>query len=168
MMAAVMVFLLLAAGVVQSLTPAAAWLASTKTPLLLGVAVYYALAHGRGAAAAAAAIAGLLQDSLSLIPVGYSALCFVAFALTVHRLRGVLFRDSVVTVAALGAVLGALTTLALYAMLRMGPNMAAVPGWWLLLKLCGSALLGMLAAPVVWGVAGAIERQVGIEPERDE
>lgn len=163
MTAMVMAFLLMLAGVLQSLIPAADWLASSKTPFLLAVAIYYALTHTRGATATAAILAGVLQDSLSRIPVGYSAFCFVGFTLVVHHLRGVLFRDSLVTVAALGAGLGALTKLALYVMLRLGTEMVSVPPWWLLLSMAGSALLGLLAAPLVWLVAGTIERLVGIE-----
>jgi rod shape-determining protein MreD len=166
--AMVMAFLLLAAGVLQSLIPAADWLASSKTPFLLAVAIYYALTHNRGVTAAAAILAGVMQDSLSRIPVGYSAFCFAGFALIVHHLRGVLFRDSVLTVAVLGAALGALTKLALYVMLLLGTDTVSVPVWWLLLGMAGSALLGLLAAPVVWAVAGMLERQVGIEHEEDD
>lgn len=168
MTAMVMAFLLLTAGVLQSLVPAADWLASSKTPFLLAVAIYYALTHNRGVVAAAAILAGVMQDSLSRIPVGYSAFCFVGFALMVHHLRGVMFRDSVVTVAVLGAVLGALTKLAIYLLLLLGTDTVSVPVWWLLLSMAGSALLGLLVAPVVWAVAGMIEHQVGIVHEEDD
>jgi len=163
-----MAFLLLVAGVLQSLTPAAAWLASAKTPFLLGVTVYYAFTHGRGATVAAAVLAGVIQDSLSLIPVGYSAFCFAGFAFVLHHWRGVMFRDSAFTVAVVGAALGALMTLVLYVMLLLGTEMAGVPVWWLILKMAGSGLLGLAAAPLVWAVAGLIERHAGIEPSGDE
>ena len=163
-----MAFLMLVAGVLQSLIPAAGWLASSKTPFLLGVALYYALTHSRGMTAVAAVLAGIMQDSLSLIPVGFSAFCFAGVALTVHHLRGVLFRDSALTVMVLGALLGALTTLALYVMLLLGTDMVSVTAGWLLMKLAGSALLGLVTAPVVWAVAGLIERMVGIEHAEDD
>jgi rod shape-determining protein MreD len=168
MTAMVMAFLLMLAGVLQSLIPAADWLASSKTPFLLAVAIYYSLTHTRGVTATAAILAGVMQDSLSRIPVGYSAFCFVGFALGVHHLRGVLFRDSLVTVAVLGAGLGALTKLALYAMLLLGTDTVSVPLWWLLLSMAGSALLGLLVAPLVWLVAGMLERLVGIEHADDD
>jgi len=163
-----MIFLLLLAGVLQSLTPAAVWLASAKTPFLLGVTVYYAFTHSRGVTVAAAVLAGVLQDSLSLIPVGYSAFCLAVIAFVVHHWRGVLFRDSAFTVAVVGAVSGALMTLALYVMLLLGTEAISVPWWWLLLKMAGSGLLGLLAAPVVWVAAGWTERHAGIEPSGDE
>lgn len=163
-----MAFLLLTAAVLQSLMPAAAWLASSKTPFLLGVTIYYALTNSRGTAAAAAVLAGVLQDSLSPIPLGFSALCFAVGALAIHHFRGVLFRDSVLTVAALGAALGALTTLALYVMLMLGTDTVSMPWWWLLLRMGGGAVLGLLAAPIVWAAAGAIERQIGIEHPEDD
>ena len=67
-----------------------------------------------------------------------------------------------------GAVLGALMTLALYVMLLLGTATVGVPLWWLLLKMAGTGLLGLLAAPVVWAAAGSIERHAGIEPSGDE
>ena len=168
MTAIIMIFLLLAAGVLQSMAPAAVWLASSKTPLLLGVTVYYALTHSRGVTVTVAVLAGVIQDSLSLIPVGYSSFCFAGFAFVLHHWRGVMFRDSVVTVAAVGAALGALMTLALYIMLLLGTETLSVPGWWLALKMAGSGLLGLLAVPAVWAAAGWIERHAGIEPPGDE
>ena len=164
----VMVFLLLAGGVLQSMIPAVGWLGASKTPFLLGVALYYALTHSRGTTAVAAVLAGIIQDSLSLIPVGFSAFCFAVIALSVHHLRGVLFRDSAFTVMVLGGGLAALTTLVLYAMLLLGTDMVRVPAGWLVLKLAGSAVLGLGAAPVVWGVAGMLERTVGIDHPEDD
>lgn len=157
-----MVLLLLLAALLQSAVPAAPWLASAKVPVLMAVVLYYALTHRRGVFVTVAILAGVIQDSLSLIPAGFSSLCFVALGWIVLESRGVLFKDSAATVAALGAVMGALCTLGLYAMLRAGAGLASVPPGWLALKLCGSAFLGGLVAPLVWGLAGALEDQVGI------
>lgn len=162
MSGAVMVLVLLLATLLQSAIPAAPWLASSKVPLLLAVVLYYALTHRRGMFLTVAILAGVIQDSMSLMPVGSSALCFVALGLFVLESRGVLFRDSVPTVTALGAALGALTTAGLYVLLRAGIDMAEVPLWWLMLKMGGNALLGGLVAPVVWVAARALEDHVGI------
>lgn len=160
-----MALLLLLAALAQSLVPAVASLGSAKMPFLLGVTVYYALTHKRGMVVAAALLAGTMQDSLSLLPVGFSALCFVVFGLAIHHAREVLFRDSPFTVAVLGAGLAAAGTLLMYAMLRLGTETAAVPLWWLGLKMGGNALLGVVAVPLVWLVAGTLERHVGVEHE---
>jgi len=110
-------------------------------------------------------LAGILQDSLSLLPVGYSALCFTAFGLAIHHMREVLFRDSPFTVAVLGGGLAALGTLVVYVMLRLGTEAVPVPLWGLVLKMGGNALLGSIVAPLVWLAAGSLERQVGVMHE---
>jgi rod shape-determining protein MreD len=162
MIAAIMIFLLLVGGLLQSLIPATPVLGLSKPPFLMGVALYYALAHTRGTAVIAAILAGIMQDSLSLLPIGYSALCFVVIGIGLAETREKLFGDSLVTVAILGAGLGALTTLALYLMLDLNSLVEAIPIWWVLLKMGGAALLGLWVAPLVCLVATTLERQVGL------
>ena len=158
---AIMIFLLLAGGLLQSLMPATAWMGLSKPPFLLAVALYYALVHSRGTALAAAILAGVIQDSLSLFPVGYSSLCFVVIALVVGGARETLFRDSLFTVAIVGAALAALTTLLLYLMLRVNALAVNLPAWWVMLKMGGSALLGLGTVPLVWWLASSLEHHVG-------
>ncbi len=162
MTVAIGILLLLMAALLQSILPAVSWLASVKPPFLMAVVLFYALIHRRGAFVTVAILAGVVQDSLSLIPAGFSAICFLALGLAIFEGRGILLRDSALTVAALGAVMGGLTTLGLYVLLRFSSGMAAVPVAWLGLKICGSALLGALAAPLVWLLAGSIERHTGV------
>lgn len=160
---AVMALLILLAALAQSLAPAVYMLGAAKLPFLLGVPVYYALTHRRGVVVASALLAGIVQDSLSPLPVGFSALSMVIFGLAVHHMREVLFRDSPLTVAMLGFVLAGLGMLVMYVMLRMGADVVAVPLWWLGLKMGGNALLGLVAVPLVWVAAGFLERLAGID-----
>jgi rod shape-determining protein MreD len=162
MTAAIMFFLLLVGGLLQSLIPASAWLGLSKPPFLMAVALYYALAHPRGTAVTAAILAGIIQDSMSLLPVGYSSLCFVLFGVFLAETREKLFGDSLFTVAILGASLGALTTLGLYLMLSLNSLVDAIPVWWVALKMGGTALLGLGVAPLVWWSAAMLERHVGL------
>lgn len=162
MTAAIMIFLLLVGGLVQSLMPAAALLGLSKPPILMAVALYYALAHSRGTAVIAAILAGIMQDSMSLLPVGYSAFCFVIFGVILAETREKLFGDSLLTVAILGAALGALTTLCLFLMLSLNSLADSIPLWWVVLKMGGTALLGFGAAPLVWWSAATLERHVGL------
>jgi len=168
MTAAIMIFLLLAAGLLQSLMPAMAWMGLSKPPFLMAVALYYALVHSRGMALTSAIIAGIIQDSLSLFPVGYSSLCFVVFALAVTGTRETLFRDSLFTVAVLGGLLSALTTLGLYLMLHVNAMAVDMPPWWVALKMGGTALLGFGAAPLVWWLASTLECHVGVDVTEEE
>jgi rod shape-determining protein MreD len=162
MKAALTLFLLLVAALAQSLTPAAAWLGTSKPPFLLAVALYYALTQERGAAVTVAMLAGILQDSLSLIPLGFSAFWFTVLGLWLHRMRGVLFRDSLVTVATVGAVAAGLTVPALYGLLVLGTERVEVSFAWLMLKMGGNALLGLAVMPAVWLVAATLEREMGV------
>jgi rod shape-determining protein MreD len=161
MTAAIMVFLMLAGALLQSLIPAAAWLGLSKPPLLPAVALYYALVHARGTAVTAAILAGVMQDTMSLFPVGTSALCLVVFGLFVVETRETMFRDSVVTVAVLGAASAAFTTIGLYVLLSLNSLAADMPLWWVALKTGGNALLGLVAAPAVWWMASTLEHHVG-------
>lgn len=162
MTAAIMAFLLLAVTLTQSLLPAMVWLGSAKWPCLLGVVLYYALNQSRGMVVTVAILAGTIQDSLSLIPLGYSALCFTVTGLILVQIREVLFRDSLLTVASVGAVAAGLNTFVLYLMLSVGDALADMPAGWVALKVCGSALLGGLSAPVIWVTAHSLDRHVGI------
>jgi rod shape-determining protein MreD len=162
MTAAIMIFLLLGGGLLQSLIPASAVLGLAKPPFLMAVSLYYALAHPRGTAVLAAILAGVIQDSMSLLPLGYSALCFVIFGVILAETREKLFGDSLFTVAILGASLGALTTLGLFLMLSLNALADSIPFWWVALKMGGTALLGLGIAPLVWWVAATLERHVGL------
>lgn len=162
MTAGIMIFLLLVGGLLQSLVPASSLLGLSKPPFLMAVALYYALAHSRGMAVIAAILAGIIQDSMSLLPVGYSAFCFVIFGVILAETREKLFGDSLLTVAILGAGLGALTTLCLFLMLSLNSLADSIPLWWVVLKMGGTALLGFCAAPLVWWSAATLERHVGL------
>lgn len=162
MTAAIMIVFLLGGALLQSLIPAAASLGLSKPPILLAVALYFALVHSRGMAVIVAILAGIIQDSMSLFPVGTSALCFVAFTLVIAEWRETLFRDSLFTVAILGAVLSALTTLALSLILSLNAAEAIAPNWWVALKMGGNAVLGLATAPLVWWLASSLEHHVGL------
>ena len=153
---------MLVGALFQSLSPAVSALGLSKPPFLPAVVLYYALVHSRGMTILAAIQAGIIQDSMSLFPVGYSSLCFVVFGLVVMETRETLFRDSLFTVSALGALLSALTTLALYGMLSLNSLADDMPFWWVALKMGGNALLGLAIAPAVWWIASTLERHVGL------
>jgi rod shape-determining protein MreD len=162
MKAVLALFLLLVAALAQSLAPGTAWMGASKPPFLLAVALYYALTHRRGAVVTVAMLAGILQDSLSLMPLGFSAFWFTGLGLLLHGMRGVLFRDSFTTVAIVGAVSSGLTVLVLFALLSLGAERVDVPFGWVMLKTGGNALLGLAVAPLVWLGAGTLEHGMGI------
>ena len=169
MIAAVMILLVLAGGMLQSLVPGLAWLGSAKAPFLLSVVLYAAVAHERPVLLAVAAVAGVIQDSLTLIPMGTSSFCFTVVGLAAQQSRDVVFRESLLTAGVLGAAGGAAATLLLFGMLVLGGDYEAAPLAWVALKIVGTGLLGLGVTPLVWRVASRLDRLVGnVEQEKPE
>ena len=104
MIGVMLAVLLVAAGLLQDFIPGALVLGQVKAPILLAVVLYYALAHSRTTFLWAAILGGILQDSLSLVPIGYSALAFCLVGLLAHRYREVLFTRSPATAVLVGGV----------------------------------------------------------------
>lgn len=165
MIFAVMMVLLVLAGLLQDLGPSVVWLGQTKAPLLFAVAMYYAVAHGRTAMLVSAVAAGLVQDSGSLVPIGYSSLCFCVLGLGIHSFRGPILPRAVLTAALIGGGGNAFATGLLQILLIVGLDYGPGPWWWILLRLTGAAFLGAIVVPLVWRLADAADRLVGnVEP----
>ena len=100
--------------------PTCRWLGQANAPILLGLVLYYALAHSRGTMLQAAIFAGLLQDALGMIPLGYSSFCFCVVALVVSKFKDMVFVHELVTHMLFGALASGAVTLALYGLLAQG------------------------------------------------
>ena len=157
---AVMLAVLVLSAVLQAVLPPLAALGQAKLPLLLGPVIYYALTSDRPRLVQAAVLAGLLQDALSLLPLGYSALAFCLVAVTVNRFRDTVFVHAAFTHMIFGALAAAAVTLMLSAMMA-ATGIARPPVVWLLLKLTGSLLLGAVAVPLMFQVTARLDRMVG-------
>ena len=167
LMAALMTLQMLAAGMLQSLWPAVHALGSAKIPFLLAVVLYYATRHGPWSVLCAALLAGIMQDSLSQIPMGYSALCFVMLGLLVWRIRDFIFRESLLAAVVLGGASGAAASAALLQMLILDGGYAPPPWPTVVLKIAGSGVLGIAVTPLVWSAARRMDRLVGLAPGND-
>ena len=152
------------AGAVQAVAPTAPWLGEVRAPLLLSLALHHALTRPRGAALAAGALAGFIQDARGRIPLGCSVFAFGAAALIAGRGRDRVFAASGLTRALYGAAAAAGTTALLWAMLTAAGEvrLSAAQG---ALKLFGAAALGLLCAPLVGRAAGALDAALGLAPE---
>ncbi len=159
-----LLFLTLAGGLLQSLLPGIPAMGMAKTPVLLCVSLYFAVERSREWTVAAALAAGLLQDALSLLPVGYSAFVFCLLGLAVHPLAGLVIKDSPGTAAMLCGVGAVVGTALLYAMLTVGTDYVPAPWSWVLLKIGGTGLLGAVAAPAIWAFARRLDRVLGNAP----
>jgi len=156
-----LLFLLLAGTALQAFIPALTWLGYASTPVLGAIVVYYTLFRGGAMMLAAALLGGLFQDSLSLIPIGYSSFGFAVGALIIERYREVIVLQSPLTHMVLTSLLHAGVTVFLALMLVQGDLIGWQPGW-LLLKVGGAAVLGLVAGPVIVGLTHLLEEKLGL------
>lgn len=156
-----LLFLLLAGTALQAFFPALRWLGHASAPVLGAIVVYYTLFRGGPMMLAAALLGGLFQDSLSLIPIGYSSFAFAAGALIIERYREIIVLQSPLTHMVLTSALHAGVTAFLAVMLVHGDLIAWQPGW-LLLKVAGAAALGLVTGPVIVGLAHLLEEKLGL------
>ena len=115
-------------AVAQAVFPTFRWLGQANAPILLGLVLYYALAHSRGTMLQAAIFAGLLQDALGTIPLGYSSFCFCIVALVVSKFKDMVFAHKLVTHMLFGALASGAVTLALYGLLATAGLVTARSG----------------------------------------
>lgn len=156
-----MLFLLLAGAALQSFFPAVSWLGYANVPVLCAIAIYYTLFRGGATMLAAALLAGLFQDSLTLIPIGYSSFVLAAGCLVIERYRDVMILQSPLTHMVLTAALNGAMTLLLTVLLVRGGLIEWQP-WWLLLKVPGAIVLGLVTGPLVIGLIQTLEEKLGL------
>lgn len=157
----VMAAILFFGAFAQAAIPCSQLLGNSACPVLLSVSVYYGLARKRGEALRAAFLAGMLQDALSQIPLGFSSLCFCAVAWTVHRFRDEVFIRNWITHVLFGAAANFGVVLVLGGMLWW-TDLVRISGTVFLLKVLGSLLLGGLTAPIVYQLAEHLYRVLGL------
>jgi rod shape-determining protein MreD len=157
---AIMLAGLLAAAVGQGAWPAAAWMGGVKAPFLLALTLYYALTRQTPVMLGACFLAGVLQDALSPIPLGYSSFCFCVAGWLAGRLRDLVMSDSLVTQVVLGASAAGAVTLVMAGLLAQAGLLVCPPGR-LALRALGAVALGAAATPLVFVALGALDRLVG-------
>ncbi|MBN1670538.1 MAG: rod shape-determining protein MreD [Kiritimatiellae bacterium] len=156
----VMAFVMIAAAVLQTLFPPWHALGQAKAPFLLGVVVYYALTRERKLMLTAGILAGLVQDSLSKIPLGYSSFCYCVVGAAINRFHDVVFSRKLITHMLFGAAAAACATVILYGLLARG---GVIEDRWsrVAVKTAGTALWGMLVTPVVFHATERLDQFVG-------
>jgi rod shape-determining protein MreD len=157
---AVMIFMLICGAVFQLLIPPIALLGQAKLPFLLAIVFYYSLSYETPHMLVAAFLAGLLQDSLSPIPLGYSSFCFVAAGWIASRFRNMVMTESLLPPMLFGAVGNGVLTLFLCILLVKDGLVVCRPGWFAL-KVLGSLIIGMICTPIVFVVVGKVDRMLG-------
>lgn len=163
MMNFVIMTIALLLGVVAQLTfPGLTLLGQAKAPLVLSVVLYYALHRSFALMIAAAIFGGLLCDGLEALPMGYSAMIFGVLGIITWLYRDVVFSARGVTHMICGLLAGLGLTLGLYGLLLISEESLREVAWsWVALKAVGTALLGMVLAPIVFFVLERLDRLTG-------
>jgi rod shape-determining protein MreD len=161
------VFSLFSAAILQALTPSWSAVGQAKPPLLLAVAIYFALTRPARRALPAAAAAGLIQDALGLTPLGYSAAGFLVAAAAVNRYRDEMYPNHPVTHILTGAAAAAGVTAALAVALSAAGRLAFDAPWFAM-KSFGSLVLGGLVTPVLCHLLQSLDEVLGLRPRKEE
>ncbi|MDR0994542.1 MAG: rod shape-determining protein MreD [Verrucomicrobiota bacterium] len=161
-----LLFWLLVGGTLQVLVPAWRHMGQPMFPFLLGVVLYTALNKKPRYFMAAAILAGILEDSLSLAPLGSSACAFLAAGSLAILLRVDFYTDKVRTTMCFGALCAATTTGTMALLLR-SKQLILFSGNDIAWRMAGSTMLGAVLIPVwFWGMRSS-ERLLGTWEDRD-
>lgn len=161
-------FALLMAALAQQTLPATPWTGWAPAPFMLGVVIYYALMRERRVSVEAALLAGLMEDGLSLAPLGMTSFAYAAAALVIDWARGDVVARQWTTHAALGAAANLWATAFAAVVLYSGALISPGP-LFLLLRAGGAVVMGALAAPLAcWAMEGLEETLGLLERESEE
>ena len=160
-----LLFWLIAGGTLQAAVPAWRHMGQPAFPVLLGVVLYAALNKKTRYFVIAALLAGLVEDSLSLAPLGYSACAFLAAGGFALLLRGDFFADKAHTVSWFGALCAAVSTGTMALLLRT-KGLVGLTGGEILWRMAGSAVLAAVLVPLLFGLIRGLERMLGTWEDR--
>ncbi|MCX7006177.1 MAG: rod shape-determining protein MreD [Kiritimatiellaeota bacterium] len=162
----VMLIALVTAAAAQALLPAWAWLGGAQAPVLLALVLFYGFSSSRARMLICAFAAGLLQDALGQVPLGFSCLCFALAGLWAQRHRDDVDEQAIISQIIVGGIAAAMVTLLLYFLLRHA-GAISLPLAGALRKVLGTVLLAAALTPVVFRVAIGLERSLGERPALD-
>lgn len=157
----VLIVSLLGCAMLQAILPAWAAMGQAKPPLLLGAVLYYALSRENLQVVESAILAGLLQDGLGGIPIGFSCLAFVSIALLVNHYRERVFSDHWFTHMMMGIGASTWITLVLYVLLVGSGERVGIAFSFALSKALGMSLLGVVCMPATYWVIEKLDRSMG-------
>ena len=165
MNAAVMLFAVIVGAVLHAALPAA-WLGGTPLNPMLGIVIYYALMHGRLAMLGAAIVAGLIEDGMGMMPLGYSSFAYCLVGWMVEEFREVVLVREVPTHVLFGSLGACCSSLAEWLLLVKDGLVQPEP-LVLLIRLLGSALAAAIVVPLVFALMVRIDTLVGNLEEVD-
>ena len=108
----------------------------------------------------AATLAGIIQDSLSLSPLGYSSSIYILLGWITGNYRTLVAADSLMTPVIFGAVTG-MSVIVLQTLLLTHDEFITFHPLMLILRIFGNGLLCMIISPIVFITAKSLEKAVG-------
>lgn len=161
-----LLFALIMAALLQALFPASRWTGYAPVPVMASLVIYYALVRPRAILLLAAIGAGLVEDSLGQMPLGYSVFCYCVVGLVVEHFRDSLLVRQSSTHVMVGALVNLGVTLAI--MLLLAKDGLIVPDvLHTVLRLLGAVLLGAVTAPLVFAALAHLEQTLGMVEEEE-
>ncbi|NCA83001.1 MAG: rod shape-determining protein MreD [Opitutae bacterium] len=160
-----LLFWLIAGGTLQVVVPAFRHMGQPAFPFLLGVVLYAAVNKKARYFVATALLAGVVEDSLSLAPLGCSVFAFLAAGGLAVLLREDFYADKARTVMGFGALCAATSTGAMALLLRL-KGLVALSGGEIFWRMAGSAVLGAVLIPLLFGGMRGLERLLGTWEDR--
>ncbi len=152
-------------AVIEDVVPALALPGHAEAPVLLSLVLYYALGRSMALMLVTAIVGGFLSDSLGSLPLGASVVSFCLIGAAARRFHDVVFSGKWVTSMLFGFVAGLAYTLMLFVLLVcVEPDMREIPFLWIAAKAAGTAVLGALAAPLVFGLMQELDVKMGNVP----
>ena len=146
-------------ALVQLFLPPWPMFGGAKPPVLAAFVLYYALHRSPRGMWIAVFWAALLHDGLDLGGFGPALVGFPVIGVLAHRVRLEIFVDGLVTqmiVGALGAMLAMLIAVLIYTVTGQRPFHFG----YVLLRILGSGLLGLVALPLVSGTMKKLEAAI--------
>ena len=155
-----LLFWLIAGGTLQVLMPAWRHMGQPAFPFLLGVVIYTAVNKKSRYFVVTALLAGRVEDAWSLAPLGYSACAFLVAGGLAVLLREDFYADKARTVMWFGALCAAASTGTMALLLRM-KDLITLSGGDISWRMAGSAMLGAVLIPLLFGLMRGLERLLG-------
>jgi rod shape-determining protein MreD len=162
-----LLFTLFMAALLQALFPASRWSGYAPVPVMASLVVYYSLVRPRAVLLSAAVGAGLIEDSLSQMPLGYSVFCYCVVGLVVEYVRENVLIRHWTTHMAFGALVNLGVTVANLLLLAKDGLIVPDVGH-TLLRLVGALLLGGVTAPLVFQALDHLEKMLGMVDVEEE
>ena len=160
-----LLFWLIVGGTLQVVVPAWRHMGQPAFPFLLGVALYAAVNKKARYFVLTALLGGMLEDALSLAPLGYSACAFLAAGGLALLLRKGFFAYKAHVVSWFGALCAATSTGTMAILLRM-KGLVALSGGDVFWRMAGSAVLAAVLIPLLFGMIRGLERVLGTWEDR--